>query len=180
MPSSATHEDWPYQIRRNVTDWVVDTNVLFLFELSDYTCPGLLPYLRTVLRARQYQQRTPYYDCPLLFLYNLSGALALSVNWQDSDLRTEIGHHTWSTLGRARGSVLETALAASTLSRCGWPVSGIEPLVRELLEAQMPDHGWRIEPLFHNKLGYFGSREVVTAHAVESLLLAVNAMTSAE
>jgi hypothetical protein len=180
MPPSATHEAWPYHIRRNVTDWVVDANVLFLFELADYTCPGLLPYLRTVLRARQYQQRTPYYDCPLLFLYNLSGALALSANWEDSTLRTEIGHHAWSTLrGRAHDSVLEIALAASTLSRCGWPVSKIEPLARQLLEEQMPDHGWRIEPFFHNKLGYFGSREVVTTLAVEALLLGVNAMISA-
>ena len=169
MPPSATREDWSYQIRRNVTDCVVDANVLFLFELSDYTCPGLLPYLQTVLRARQYQQRTPYYDCPFLFLYNLSGALALSANWEDSDLRTEIGHHTWSILGgRAYDSVFEIALAASTLLRCGWPVSSIEPLARQLLEAQMPDHGWCVEHFFHNKLGYFGSREGVTAHAVEA------------
>ena len=75
--------------------------------------------------------------------------------------------------------MLEIALAASTLLRCGWPVSRIEPLARQLLEAQMPDHGWGVEPFFHNKLGYFGSREVVTALAVEALLLAVNAMTSA-
>jgi hypothetical protein len=51
------------------------------------------------------------------------------------------------------------------------------PLISRLLEAQQPDHGWPVEPFFRDDKGYFGSREVVTALAVEALLLVVDRMT---
>jgi len=168
--------DPPFKKEDNNIDRVVNANALFLYSLLGQSLPEVEEFLIQVVETGAFQERSPYYDSSVAFVYCLTRAYADGRNSRLSAAFAKTKEYLAYLKRRNRtyGDPLENALATVALLSCSNRSREAEQDIEQLISMQQEDGGWPIGifftggPYTEYRIAY-GSRELTTAIALEGI-----------
>ena len=160
---------FPEKGKGNNVDWVVNANVLYFFQTMGIRIPEVEGYLVEVAKKGLFKKGSLYYHSPYAFGYFVS-KLYYEFNLLEAT-RTpliEFVIDNYKTL-----NCIDLALGAVTLLNFGFKGKELDLMIKKILNTQMSDGGWGVGTIFKHRTKeiYYGSRELTTGVALESLNL---------
>lgn len=158
------------RVHRAVIDAAVNANVLTLLRSRGVEASGLAQFLKAHLAGPESLKGSWYYPSPFFFLQAIAGSAA----WLSPESPGCVVARVRELLQRDPGTdVLNLAMAATALARCGGEPAELAGLRRRIREAQWEDGGWEAVGLFvgvEDCVYWYGSRELTTAFCLEAIL----------
>lgn len=153
--------------KQNQIDHVSATNVLALLNMlgRGNEAKKTEDFILNQLQSGKYLKGSRYYHSPDTFLYFLGRMIEQSPKMKDR-FEEPLKKAVQSRVGMTE-TPIEIAMCCTTLSRLGENPTEINKLLR----AQREDGGWDSNSIYHygGKVGYFGSRAITTAFALEAI-----------
>jgi len=153
--------------KENQIDHVSATNVLTLLNMLGRgdEAKETENFVLDQLQKGAYLEGSRYYHSPDTFIYFLGRMIEQCPNMKDrfeEPLRKAVRSHVGMT-----ETPIEIAMRCTTLARLGENPAELNKLLR----AQGTDGGWNSNSIYHygGKVGYFGSRAITTAFALEAI-----------
>lgn len=152
--------------KTNQQDHVSIANILYTLHLTNRE-EGITPsmqFVRQTFTQSTYLAGSRYYHSPDAFLYFLS-RLTRFKSWKD--IREPLKDHLEERMGTTT-QPLDLAMRITAARRLGMHAKKESALLAELKE---DDGSWPADALYHygSKTGYFGSKIISTAFAIEAL-----------
>jgi hypothetical protein len=156
--------------KKNQQDHVSIANILYTLHLThreENTIPSA-QFVRQTLSQGTYLSGSRYYHSPDAFLYFLS-RLAGFTAWKD--MREPLKEHLKERIGTTIRP-LDLAMRVTTAHRLGISAKKESGILVDLMD---DDGSWPADAIYHygSKTGYFGSRIISTAFAIEALARSV-------
>lgn len=158
--------------RPNYVDHVVATNVIYLACLLGKIdkVAASVAYIRRVVVEGEWQKGSRYYHSPDIFFHFISRIIERSPEVFGEEIPT-IRKAVARRIGKSSFPI-DIAACVITAVRLGLQKNTWRSELEKLLFLQSKDGAWPADAICHygGKLGFFGSKSISTALAVEALL----------